>query len=231
MRTTKTLALSAAVLAAGLAAASAQVYSANVVGYVNKAFSADYSQYFISTPLDDGTNTLKSLFASAPDQTAIIRWNVVNQDWDPIQTFTWQKGSGVWLDGLGRATNVVLYPGEGYFVSTSTAFTNTFVGNVLQGSLTNGTPITGNYAQSFIGSMVPVGGNVTNVLAGYTPADNDAIQLWDDTTQDWSPTVYTYQAGPAAWNPVLTTLQVGQGINYTSTKATDAQWIRTFTVQ
>ena len=61
---TKTLLLSAAVLAAGLVASQAQnVYSANVVGYVTFTSKTNAPAFeVINNPLTGTTNTLKGLF-------------------------------------------------------------------------------------------------------------------------------------------------------------------------
>ena len=62
---TKTLLLTAALCAAGIATSKAQVYSVNAVGYVNTALKPGYN--LISNPLDNKAangNTIANLFAS-----------------------------------------------------------------------------------------------------------------------------------------------------------------------
>jgi hypothetical protein len=64
---TKTLLLSAAAMAAGLVSSVAQsnVYSVNVVGYVNQVLPAG-TLVAVANPLDNGTNTL--------DSGAVLDW-------------------------------------------------------------------------------------------------------------------------------------------------------------
>ena len=69
---TKTLLLSAAVLAAGLAASTAQsVFSVNAVGYVNKTLAPGYN--LIANPLNGTNNLLSTIIPTAPDGSAVIK--------------------------------------------------------------------------------------------------------------------------------------------------------------
>ena len=70
----KTLLIAAAALAAGVVTSQAQVYSANVVGYVNAVIPANQLT-LVANPLDDGTNTVTSLGASLPNKSSIQVWN------------------------------------------------------------------------------------------------------------------------------------------------------------
>lgn len=80
---TKTLLLSAAAVAAGVASLKAQsnVYSLNVVGYVNVNLPAGFNM--IQNPLDDGAgnivtncfdNMSKGLGVSLPPGTSLYPW-------------------------------------------------------------------------------------------------------------------------------------------------------------
>src|ERR1700735_871929 len=96
---TKTLLLTAALVAAGVASSMAQsnVYSLNVVGYVNVTVSPGYN--LVTTPLDDGagdllTNVIGGSSATAtalPDGTLLYPWTSSGyagaQQY--IQTFGW----------------------------------------------------------------------------------------------------------------------------------------------
>jgi hypothetical protein len=71
------LLLSAAVLGvAGVIAASAQVYSVNVVGYINVAVPPGFSM--IANQLDSGNNTVGSLMPSVPELTVLYKFVPVN---------------------------------------------------------------------------------------------------------------------------------------------------------
>ncbi len=58
----KTLLIAAAALVAGVVSSEAQVYSANIVGYVNVTCPAG-AQVLVSNPLDDGTNQANDLLS------------------------------------------------------------------------------------------------------------------------------------------------------------------------
>src|SRR3974390_3673850 len=128
--------LCAAALAAGAVSSMAQnVYSLNVVGYVNKSFSSG-NYILVGNPLNGTNDNLSTIIPNPPNFTIINRWNASIQDLDPNQP-TFFTSTGKWT------IDPVLNPGEGFFVIAGANFTNTFVGNVPQGSLTNPVPIVG----------------------------------------------------------------------------------------
>ena len=151
---TKSLVLAAAALAGGLLSASAQsnVYSLNIVGYVNKALPNGYS--LVANPLDDGNGNVSSNLvpAALPTKSQIVVYDQVNGYVTATKTST-----GGWT------TSFPIPPGKGYFVKVNggSTLTNTYVGNVagaVPGSITNSLP--GGY--SLVGSPYPIGGIATN---------------------------------------------------------------------
>lgn len=122
---TKALILTAAALAAGLFTASAQVYSQNIVGYVNVPLNSGFN--LIANPLNTTNNTLDNLFSGAGFGDTVYKYNGATFD---ISTYI-----GFW------SPNLTLNPGEGAFYSNGGASnTVTFVGEVLTGNLTNSFP-------------------------------------------------------------------------------------------
>src|SRR6267378_4268086 len=77
---TKTL-LCAAALAAGVVSSMAQsnVYSLNVVGYVNKPFKNGLYT-LVSNPLNGTNNTLNTILPNAPNFSKINLWDTALQD-------------------------------------------------------------------------------------------------------------------------------------------------------
>jgi len=154
---TKTLLLSAAALAAGFASAQAQsnVYSANIVGYVTVTNPAN-SYVMLANPLDNGTNDLASLLASAPNGTVVQVFQGGN-----LQPST--KNKGTW------STNVVIPPGTGFFMNSPFAGTNTFVGNVA--GFSNALSLSSNIYKlagsplPFTGTLADSGTNTLNLSA------------------------------------------------------------------
>lgn len=103
------------------AQAQSNIFSVNVVGYVNHIFGPGDSLF--SNPLVAPTNnTLVNLFSPSvvPDGTTISLWNPSTLSFDTTSIFN----SGFW------SINFTLNPGTGARLTTPSAFTNTFVGNV-----------------------------------------------------------------------------------------------------
>src|SRR5687767_7867980 len=124
---TKALLLSAALFAAGLTVSTAQsVYSVNAVGYVNLSLPTGYSM--IANPLNTTNNTIGSLLTDLPNFSNLLKWTGSGFN---VATFAF----GAW-----DQPNITLNPGEGAFVNLGSAATLTFVGEVMQGSLTNPVP-------------------------------------------------------------------------------------------
>ena len=136
----KTLLIAAAALAAAVISTQAQVYSLNIVGYVNVASPAGYS--IIANQLDTGTNTLANLLPAPQNGTTIYKYGVGG-----YSGFTYINGWGT--DG----TNV-LNPGEAAFIYSPFPTTNTFVGTVLTG--TNTVPLVAGY--TLVASPTPLAG-------------------------------------------------------------------------
>jgi len=117
---TKTLLLTAVLAAAGIASSMAQVYSVNIVGYVNVSVPAGFS--IIANPLNNSAgNDLNTLIPNAGVGDTIYKWNGSGFDaftyLDPDPALRWSP-------------NTTLVPGEGAFYSAGAAATVTFVGEV-----------------------------------------------------------------------------------------------------
>jgi hypothetical protein len=222
---TKTL-LCAAFIAAGAASSMAQVYSLNVVGYVNTVLPGNGTYSMIANPLNNANNGITNLFPSAsmPDNAQIFRWDPVVGDFQGT-TYTFSTFFHAW-DG-----NFTLKPGEGIFFVNPAGnnITNTFVGDVIQGPYTNNLVGSGGY--NAVGSSAPIGGNFTNAIAGIVPSDNDQVQRWDPVAGDLATDVPSYSTFFAAWQPPLNVnIAVSEGFFYIRSGANHT-WVRNFTVQ
>jgi len=119
--------------------------------------------------------------------------------------------------------NATLNPGEGGFYISPSAVTLTFVGEVLQGSLTNTLPVNTKVIRS---SMVPQSGGVTSVLG--LPAE-PLDQLF---TYHGGYTTYQFDDIDLVWTPTEPNIAVGDAFFYTKAPGgTASKWIRNFTVQ
>jgi hypothetical protein len=207
---TKILVLTAVLSAAGVASSLAQVFSVNAVGYVNKVIPVGFTM--ISNPLDTSNNTLSALIPAPPLFSSFYKWTGTGFD---IATF----GPGGW-----DLPAITLNPGEGGFINTDTAFTNTFVGEVKQGgpgtpnaTLSNPIPI----GFSIRGSMVPQAANI-EALGLTNLSLFDSIYKWNGTTY----TIYTL--GVAGWDPGIPTVEVAESLFINTSAAVN--WTRNFNV-
>jgi len=214
MRTLKAL-LCLSALAGGLAVSQAQnVYSLNVVGYVNVPAVGSGAGLFtmIANPLNAANNTVASLIPTPPDFTTVYKFvgsSFVTADY----LF------GAWT---GEATVMTLNPGEGAIVLAQSPFTTTFVGEVMQGNLTNTFPA----GYSIRSSMVPQAGTLTALgLPTTSLTDFDTVYQFDSATQGYIANSLVF----GTWSPAEPTLKVGESIWLQT--ANSGTWIRSFTVQ
>ncbi len=212
---TKILLASAAALAAGMFASSAQVYSANVVGYANVVFAGAGGYTLVANPFDDGNgNQLTNLVNSLPNKSQVITWNGTGYN------TAIQKGNGIW------GANVSLPPGLGFFVkngvSTSPPITNTFVGSVIVnsgGSITN--PIALGY--SLVGSPIPYAADATtdtNINLGVVLANKSQLIDWNSTAQTFDT---ADQKGNGIWGSPFP-ITVGQGF-FIKAQTAGSNWV------
>lgn len=220
---TKTLLLSAAALAAGLVSASAQVYSVNVVGYVNVPLAEGFN--LVANPLDasGGNDVTNILNKGLPAGTQVYSFNGSSYD---ISTYT--------KDKTGTSTNwspvITLDPGLGFWVSIPSgagAQVNTFVGEVMQGTLTNpNIPAGGGF--SLVGSMVPVAGALNTDLQ-YNGGAGDQVYQWNGATYDISTYTKDKTGTSTNWSPSVPQVAVGEGFWLSSSAG--QTWVRNFSVQ
>jgi hypothetical protein len=216
---TKTLLAAAAMLAAGLASSLAQsnVYSLNVVGYVNKTIVGGNKYSAVANPLTTSSNTLGGLLtATLPAGSQVLKFNTTTADYDVYNRVAFGNG---WSPATGAAAT--MNPGEGVLIFKASAgdVTNTFVGEVLQGNLVNSF-VTG-YQQK--GNMVPDSGPVTAL--GFGPPSGSQFLKWNTTIQDFD----IFNKTSFGWSPSVPTLDVAESFLFLSSGPTN--WVRNFTVQ
>jgi hypothetical protein len=217
---TKTLLIAAAALAAGVMTSQAQVYSQNIVGYINVPLNPGYN--LVANQLDlDGTGTNNSVNITVgtntvPNLTQILAWNGAG-----YSTITYSASAQKWSSNTQVITNA-MNPGSGFFIklpATSPATNITFVGNVITG--TNSYPVAAGY--SILAPSGPVAGTLDGTN-GMKPTKLDQILVWTGSGY----TTHTFSG--TAWNgggdPQLT---VGQSVFYKSTVNTN--WTQILNVQ
>jgi hypothetical protein len=206
-----------ALLAAGLmmAAAAAQstaqtVYSVNAVGFVNINFPPGFT--LASNPLEGATNTVPVLFPSVPNGTSVFKFD----------SGTGSYIGSTFLFGSWNNPSMTLVPGEGFFFKnpSATTLTNTFVGNVKQGTLA--TPLAAGF--TLVGSQVPQSGLVTTDL-GLPIGNAESVFKFDTATQSYTGGSFLFGSWSAPGEP-----SIGVGEGFFVKKNATASWTRTFSV-
>jgi hypothetical protein len=209
---TKALFVAAAFGAAGLVSSMAQVYSVNVVGYVNKALLPGFN--LISNPLDATSNAVEDLFPPVDDLT------VYKYD-SATGTYLIKSYLGFLSVWDGDDFNVA--PGEGVFVRNPQAsnLTVTFVGEITAGTKSIGVP----QGFSMRSSIIPQEGALVADL-GWPQADDDTIYMYDAATQSYN--IYAYLGFLSMWDPSEPVIGVGDA--FFVNKPAAATWTREFVV-
>jgi hypothetical protein len=222
---TKTLLLSAALVAAGIATSVAQsVYSVNAVGYVNVTLVNGYN--LIANPLNGTNNNLNTIIPTAPESSVILRWDAATQNFNPNGD-TYFGGSG-WVDDNFASSSTVLNPGQAFFLRnvSGAAATITFVGEVPQGPLTNRVPA--NYG--FLSSIVPQSAGLPAL--GFPSVDGMSYLGWNPAAQSYD---YGHAVVGGVWfddafNQVDPTPKVAEGFLINNQTGSAVNWTRTFSV-
>lgn len=232
---TKTLLLTAAIVAAGAAGSIAQsVYSVNAVGYVNVTLLPGFN--LISNPLNGTNNNINSIIPSAPNNSIISRWSVANQGFRPSDTYfeiaPGDPANG-WYDAGFTLSSTVINPGEGFFIQNPGAnSTITFVGEVPQGSLSN--PIGANFG--FYSSIVPQSADLLSI--GFPGVNNLTYTTWNPAAQGYGSTLTYFEIAPGdpangfydgGFTKTPAVPSVAQGFLVFNPSA-PVSWNRTFTV-
>jgi hypothetical protein len=218
----------AALTAAGELASMAQVFSVNMVGYVNIPL-ASRKFALIANQLDNKQgNTIAQLIPTAPSQTVVYHFDYAFQAFSTSSQFDGAVG-GAWDN-----PTLAFPPGEGMFIFPFADMTATFVGEVVTG--TSSLDIKTGY-QVYSG-IIPQAGYMHDPLAPGSgnvdlglgiPVNNQQIYNWSAPLQAFA-TSHAWVDG--AWNdangPVL---QVGEAVlGFSPPISGTKTWTRTFNV-
>jgi hypothetical protein len=207
---TKTLLLTAALGAAGLATSMAQVYSVNAVGYVNLTVNPGFNMY--CNPLVQADTTVAALLPNPPHLTSVYKLTPTG-----FAQSTYDTDLGGWDDPA-----MTMDLGGGFFLYNNGAlpFTVTFVGEVAQGTLVNNIPTAGFSMRS---SKVPQTGLLTQDL-GYVPNQLDSVYTFANPG-GFSQSTYDTDLGGWDLEP---TIAVGQAFYLNAIGPNN--WVRVFSV-
>jgi hypothetical protein len=238
----KTLLIAAAALAAGVISSQAQVYSQNVVGYVNVPLTNGVLALLAPALDADGNgtnNTVASIFPTPAIGDTVYVFN--GSSYDALTYKSQGSGHPVvyvtnWFNGVTASSGYKINPGVSVFYLPMATQTATMVGTVLQGTNLVNTYFPAANSIQLLSSQVPIAGGITSVL-GYKPSIGDSVYIYNNGGYD----SYTYKVqgsghpvvyatnwfnGVTAGEPVI---QVGQG--FWLLPATSTNWVQNFTVQ
>jgi len=236
----KTLLIAAAALAAGVITSQAQVYSQNIVGYVNIPLTAGVLQV-VSPALDaDGTgtnNTISTVFGTNNVSLGDSVYAYNGTGYDSLSYSKQGHGASAvtgWFLNGSLANNYVINPGVSVFYLPFVSETNTQVGTVLQGTNLVNTYVAPAGGISLVSSIVPIAGGVTTTL-GYTPSIGDSIYVYNNGGYD----AYSYSkqghgvSAVTGWflNGVQTEPNIPVGSGFWLSPFTTTTWTQSFIAQ
>lgn len=179
----------ALLLLGGLATPSfsqSNVYSINIVGYINRPILPGYN-LVANQLVDNVSNSVNNVLLGVPDGTTLTKWDSSANAFLPTSVF--DLGSQTW------SINYTLNLGEGALVHSPSLTTNTFVGGVA--NFTNvvdpgfgGQLWTPNYANGLhlIACPMPIGGPISSMFSkvvGRVAAAGEWVQVLDENTQTY----------------------------------------------
>jgi hypothetical protein len=228
----KVLICAAAIVAASALTSMAQnVYSLNVVGYINIPLVEGFQ--LIANQLDfDGTGTNNTtsnvMGTNLPVGSAVYTWSGSKYT---ISTFALPKGgtTAAW------SPEYTLNPGQGAWLSiptgglSGTSSNLTTVGQVDQGALVNNYLASGG-GYGLVGSIVPISGGLQTVL-NYMPSVGDQVYQWSTSAGKYTISTFAVPKGgtTGAWSPSEPVIQISQGFWLNS--GAKSMWSNYFQVQ
>jgi len=202
--------------------ASAQVYSANIVGYVNVPVAGNGALNLIANPLKPTngdyniTNTM--VLPSTWNDAYLYKWAGTS----------WANDIPIWYDGFGWFPDASIALGEAFFLKAPAGAPNTsitFVGEVQTGEVAN----TLNAGLNFVANKFPLSVPWPGQTVGN---DNDYLYEWAGA--GWADKIWIYfpgygwfgdgSAGESVDGPVV---DPGVGVLYHN-KGAAINWNKTF---
>jgi hypothetical protein len=213
---TKTLLITAALCAAGAATSMAQVYSVNMVGYINQQIPQGWSiiaNHLNNTP----DNRMTTLLPSPAPGTRLAQFNAATGNFRSAVFFDAETG---WEGD----TSIVLDPGKASYYFAPAALTHTFVGEVATGTSTITLTPGWQMASSTLPQTLPLDAAPPAGL-GFPIANGDRIYLFRGT--GFQADFYNENQWDDGTAPVPA---IGEGFYVFNGGTTSKDWTRTFAV-
>lgn len=170
--------------------AQSNVYSLNIVGYVNKTIPSGYS--LIANPLKAGVTNGANEIMTLVDGSIYLTWNGTGYDY-----VSYDSGLGGWIDAsFNPSVPPSLSPGKGFFFfNPVAAYTNTWVGEVVPApGATNSLTLPSGY--SLVGSVLPASATqITAAPIRLPQVDGMVILGWTGTAYSY----VSYDSGLGGW--------------------------------
>ena len=187
----------------------------NVVGYVNVPVSAN-RYHLVANPLSATNNVLNTVIPTMPDGSKAWIWNITDQTF--LGPSVYSSSSGNWT------INYPVSVGRGFMLCSPVNYTNTFIGEVMQGTLIN--PVAGTNKLSLLGSMVPMVGGLASVHQ-FPVSDGDTVFKYASLNHQYQ-SADMYHSG-YGWFTNEPNLGVAEGF-FIRHPGPSINWIRNFTV-
>ena len=184
----------------GLPALSgAQVYSQNIVGYINQPIYA--GDNLIANQLGNGDNSLDTLFSQGiPEGATFAKWNASLAQYMPLSTYD---------SSTGWSINYDLTYGEGGLFYSPITFNNLFYGTVwpgFDGFHPFTPPVVTGTGRLLLSCVIPIGNASFYDVVGRDPVNGEYVLTLNPLTQTESTTTYN----DGTWDNGDPTLAVGQ---------------------
>jgi len=179
--------------------ANSQIFSSNVVGYINQPLYA--GDNLIANQLSFSNNTLNAIFQpGVPEGATFTGWNPSSQQYLPTSVYDINTGWSI---------NYELDFGQGGLFHSPVTFTNTFAGSVWPGY--DGVdpfvpPLVTDSGTLLLACYIPIAPATFFDVVGRDPQNGESVTLLDAVSQ--ISTTTTFENG--VWDNGTPTLNVGQ---------------------
>jgi len=191
-----------------------------IVGYQTVPIVAGYN--FIANPFDATDNTLANVISpSAPPLgTTVYWWDVTNQQYAAPSVYS----------PTGWTANLVVPPGIGFVIGSTSSWALTFSGTLVTGTRTH--YYAGANKFSLLASCFAVSDALTGPTMTFPGLDGENVFLYDNANQTFSD-AFTYYVGYGWFDPDGNVAATGPVINlghcfFAQNLGPNTNWVQTY---
>lgn len=179
--------------------AHSQVFSSNIVGYINQPLYA--GDNLIANQLSFSNNTLNAIFQpGVPEGATFTEWDPSSNQYLPVSVYDTITGWSI---------NYELDYGQGGLFHSPVNFINTFAGSVWPGFVLNGPfvpPLVTDSGTLLLSCYIPIAPATFYDVVGRDPQNGESVTLLDAVSQ--ISTTTTFENG--VWDNGTPILNIGQ---------------------